>query len=110
VILTSATLRVRKETGGVLLRVRLTPKGGRDRIDSWTRDDKGTAILKVRVSAPPEKGKANAALIALLARELRLAKSLISIRAGETSRLKTVMIQGDSEALAAKFDALGENS
>jgi hypothetical protein len=100
--------RVRKETGGISLRIRLTPKGGRDRIEGWVNDEKDHAVLKVRVSAVPERGKANEALVELLAKELRIAKSLISIRSGETSRLKTVFIARDGDDLAAKVHALGE--
>jgi uncharacterized protein (TIGR00251 family) len=102
-------MRVVRETGGVSLRIRLTPKGGRDRIEGWSRDEKDRPFLKVRVSAPPEKGKANQALVALLEKEIRIAKSLISIRAGNTSRLKTVVVTGDADDLAAKFQALGEH-
>ena len=53
------------------------------------RDD-GSAVLKLRVAAVPDKGKANAAVIALLAKALGVPKSSISLIAGDTARLKTV--------------------
>lgn len=50
--------------------------------------------LKIKLTAPPVDGKANAALIAFLAKKLDIPKSSISIIRGETSRRKTVQIEG----------------
>jgi uncharacterized protein YggU (UPF0235/DUF167 family) len=83
--------------------VRLTPRGGRDAIDGWAEDASGKRHLKARVSLPPEDGKANAALIALLAKSLDIPKSYIRLAAGETSRLKTIEIVGDRATLEAKL-------
>jgi uncharacterized protein (TIGR00251 family) len=83
--------------------VRLTPRGGRDAIDGWSEDANGKRHLKARVSLPPEDGKANKALIALLAKSLDIPKSSIRIAAGETSRLKTIEIVGDRAALEARL-------
>jgi uncharacterized protein (TIGR00251 family) len=83
--------------------VRLTPRGGRDAIDGWAEDAGGKRHLKARVSLPPEDGKANKALIALLAKSLAVPKSSIRIAAGETSRLKTIEIVGDRAALEARL-------
>ena len=77
--------------------VRLTPKGAADRIDGWDTDDKGRKFLKVRVRAAPIEGRANAALIAFLARTLGVPKSRLSLVAGDTARLKQVEIDGLSE-------------
>jgi len=86
--------------------LRLTPRGGRDTIDGWTLH--GDAYyLAARVSAAPEDGKANSALIALLAKTLSVAKSSIRIAAGETSRLKTIEIGGDGAALKARLEQFG---
>ena len=49
------------------LSVRVTPRGGRDAVDGWTRDDAGRPVLKVRVAAAAADGKANAAVIGLRA-------------------------------------------
>jgi uncharacterized protein YggU (UPF0235/DUF167 family) len=86
--------------------VRLTPRGGRDAMEGWTQDSAGKKYLKARVSLPPEDGKANKALIALLAKTLDIPKSTIRIAAGETSRLKTIEVDGDSAALGAKLSEL----
>lgn len=76
------------------LAVRLTPRGGRDRIDGWAVDADGRPYLKARVSAPPVEGEANAALTALLAKALKRPKSAVRIAAGETARLKQVEVEG----------------
>ena len=88
--------------------VRLTPKGGRDAVEGWTQGVDGAIYLKARVATVPEDGKANAALIAILAKTLGIAKSKITIAGGTTSRLKTVDVGGDPRALAAQLEALGD--
>lgn len=93
---------------GVVFHVRLTPKGGRDAVEGWALAADGGRHLKVRVRAVPEQGKANAALLALLAKELGLAKSALAITGGEKARLKTVSATGDTSALAAQLDRYGE--
>jgi len=84
-------------------RVRLTPKGGRDAIEGWWRDGAGRPALKARVAAPPEDGKANTALISLVAQALDVRKSDVRIASGAASRLKTVEVQGDEAILAARL-------
>ncbi len=76
------------------LAVRLTPRGGADRIDGWGEDAAGRPLLKVRVSAPPVEGEANAALEKLMAKALGLPKSAVSVAAGQTARIKALAIQG----------------
>ncbi len=86
------------------LAVRLTPRGGRDRIDGWAADADGRAYLKVRVSAAPVEGQANAALLRLVAKALRRPASAVRIASGETTRLKQLQIEGvDQSAIAAAF-------
>ena len=88
------------------LAVRLTPRGGRDRIDGWGRDGAGRAFLKVRVAAPPVDGEANAALQTLLAKTLKVSRGAVSIVSGETARVKQVEIEGvDAEDFARAFGA-----
>jgi uncharacterized protein len=91
---------LRATVGGVLVAVRLTPKAGRARIGPVIAGAKGTAVLKVAVTAPADKGKANAALIALLAKTWRLPKTAITVVKGGTDRNKTLMIAGTPELLS----------
>ena len=76
------------------LAVRVTPKGGRDGVDGWALDAEGRPYLKVRVSAPPSDGAANAAVVALLAKTLKRPKSALTIVSGESARLKLIEIDG----------------
>ena len=73
----------------VALKVRVIPGASASTVAGWLGDR-----LKVRVSAPPERGKANAAVIKLLAAELHLEKKALSIASGSTSQNKVVEIQG----------------
>lgn len=88
---------------GVTLRVRLTPKSSRDAIEGVERLADGSAVLKARVRAVPEGGKANTALAALLAKALGVARGAVALQAGQTSRLKTVRVSGDPAALTVRL-------
>ena len=96
-------LPYRIDNGRMVLFVRLTPKGGRDGLDGVETGADGKTYLKARVSAVPEDGKANAALVALIAKKAGLAKSSVSITSGETSRLKTLELSGADTATAARL-------
>jgi uncharacterized protein YggU (UPF0235/DUF167 family) len=91
--------------GGVLVAVRLTPRARRPGVDGIAEGAGGTAVIKAAVAEPPEGGRANAALIALLAREWDLAKSDIALVAGARSRTKTVRLAGDAGRLMAMLGA-----
>ncbi|MEX6633298.1 DUF167 family protein [Hyphococcus lacteus] len=71
----------------------------------WTSAD-GNPRLAIRVSAPPDKGKANAAILKLLAKALGLPKSALTVAAGETSRLKTIEIAGSDQSLVPALEKL----
>ena len=88
------------------LSVRVTPNAGADRIEGAEIRDDGTAVLRIRVRAVPDRGKANAAVIALLAKGLGVPKSAIALVAGDTARLKTLRLSGDPAALAAAIERL----
>lgn len=88
------------------LSVRLTPNGGRDVLERLETSADDDVVLKARVSAVPENGKANKALIALLAKSLRIPKSTISFISGETARKKILRIDADPEDLIIKLEKL----
>lgn len=90
----------------VRLSVRLTPSGGRDAFDGVETAADGTYWLKARVSAPPEDGKANKALVQLLARALKVPKSGIDFISGETVRKKILRIDGDPEDVIRRLESL----
>lgn len=88
---------------GLAVTIRLTPRGGRDALDGVETLADGRQVLKARVRAAPTEGEANAALIALLAKELAVSRSQLSLTAGASARLKRIVIHGDAEALAARL-------
>jgi hypothetical protein len=88
------------------LTVRLTPRGGRDAIEGWTRDADGRPMLKARVAAAPADGAANAALIGLVARALGRPKGAVRLVGGASARVKQLEIEGvDAADLARAFGA-----
>ncbi len=89
---------------GVRLLVRVTPRASRDRLEGVV-DLPGGPAVKIAVTAPPEDGKANAAVSKLLAKFFRTAKSNIAVVSGATARTKQLEIAGDGASLAAVLDA-----
>ncbi|MBB5664399.1 hypothetical protein GGE68_002590 [Rhizobium leguminosarum] len=96
----------KKSDDHVRLAIRPTPNGGRDAIDGAETDGEGEAYLKTRVTTVPEKGKANKALILLIAKSLGIAKSSVSLVSGDTARKKILRIDGDPEDLGKKLETL----
>ena len=86
---------------GLVLHVRLTPKGGRDAIDGIETLSDGRSVLKVRVRAAPSEGEANAALCKLIAKAAGVPARDVTLTAGATSRVKRLTVSGDSVALTA---------
>jgi len=85
--------------GGVMLRVRVTPRGGRDALVGWQ-----DGLLRVRLAAPPVEGRANEALIRFLAKTLGLPPRDVRLVGGETSREKRLAIDGiGAEELHARL-------
>jgi len=99
--------RLRRRDGDILFAVRLTPKGGRDAVEGWKLGADGNEHLKARVASPPEDGKANSALIALLAKTLGVPKSTIAIAAGQTSRLKTIQLAAPPPDAIRRLETIG---
>lgn len=93
---------------GLMLSVRVTPKGGRDAIDGVWLDADEQAWLSLRVSSPPVDGAATAAVLALLAQHLDLKKRDIALVSGASARLKRFKLTGSPERLAKRVsDCIG---
>jgi uncharacterized protein (TIGR00251 family) len=90
--------------GRLRLPVRLTPKSAADRILGLAEDGPQGPALRVAVTAAPVDGKANAALIRLLAREFEMAPRDLSIVGGASSRQKLVEFAGDPSTLAPRIE------
>ena len=91
---------------GVLVDVRLTPRGGRDALEGIESRADGRAVLKARVRAAPFEGEANDALCRLLARSLDVAPRDVTIATGATARVKRVQIRGQAGAIVAALQKL----
>jgi len=85
--------------GGVLVLVKVHTQAGRDRIEGVQ-----AGRLKLSVSAAPEKGKANQAVLTLLSETLGVPRSTLRIVSGEASREKTIVARGASiESVRSKL-------
>lgn len=83
--------------------LKVTPGAATDRVVGTATDADGRVRLRVTVTAAADRGRANAAVVALLAREWALAKSDLTISRGAGDRRKTVAIAGDGCALADRL-------
>jgi len=101
---TRLALDIRRVSEGVMLKVRLTPKSSRDAVVGIEVFG-GEAVLKARVRAVPEDGRANAALEQLIAHWLKVPPSSVSVAQGGKSRIKQILVEGDTETLARSIEA-----
>ncbi len=78
--------------------VKVVPSSSKNLVVGWLGE-----TLKIKVKAPPEKGKANTAVIELLASKLCIDKDLIQVVSGHSSPFKVLSIQGldDSQIIAS---------
>jgi uncharacterized protein (TIGR00251 family) len=76
----------------MLLQVKVIPNGSKNQIMGWREN-----VLQVKITATPERGKANEAVIELLSKELNISKSSIRLVSGLISRVKKFEIEGVSE-------------
>ncbi|MFI4987871.1 MAG: DUF167 family protein [Alphaproteobacteria bacterium] len=90
---------------GVRVAVRLTPKAAREQILGTAIEADGSAVLKLAVTAVPEAGKANEALVRLLAKSWKLPRSSISLVRGAGARRKLLHLRGEPEALLARLES-----
>ena len=90
-----------RDDGRVVLRLSVSPGAGRSLVVGRHGD-----ALKVRVGAPPERGRANAAVIDLVATVLGVAQADVEVVGGETSRSKRVAVGGiDADEVDRRLDA-----
>ncbi|WP_413576808.1 DUF167 domain-containing protein [Bdellovibrio sp. HCB290] len=89
---------IEETKGGVRLHLFIQPKSSKNQIVG-----PHNGLLKIKISAPPVDGEANAELIEYLAKFFKIAKRNITLVKGDTGRTKTVEINGlsksDAEAL-----------
>lgn len=88
------------QNGCVLLPVKVVPKSSRDRIVGEL-----DGALKVSVSAPPEKGAANAAVCKLIARALGLRTPQVTVEAGHGSPRKVLRVSGAAPEVVQRLAA-----
>ncbi len=86
--------------------MKATPRAGRAGIAGVVVDAAGDAWLAVKVTVPADGGRANAALLRLLAQALEVPGSACRLVAGTASRWKRVHVAGDPQALRARAAAL----
>ena len=85
------------------IKIKVVPRASRDAVVGWLGDE-----LKLAVTAPPEKGRANKAVVALLARTLGVDARDVSVVAGHGSPRKTVSVEGmEAGRLRALLGILG---
>ena len=84
---------------GLMVHVRVKPGARRDGLEGIYEGAGGRQALKVAVKAAPEKGKANDAAIAVLAKRFGFAKSAAQVVSGKTSRSKQILIKGSAQQL-----------
>jgi len=90
---------------GVRVALRVTPKASRNAVTGLADTAEGGKALKVAVTAVPEDGKANDAVIKLLAKLWHVPKSSIAVVAGQTDRNKILHVAGDPADLMRRLAA-----
>lgn len=85
------TIQIREHPDGCILSVRAQPGARRDTIVG-----EHAGMLKVAVSAPPDKGRANEAIIEVLAQAMGIKRAQIELVSGATSRQKQFLLRGIS--------------
>ncbi len=88
------------------LTIRVVPNAGRNAIEGTLDLADGSSALKLRIAAPPEGGRANAAAIAVLAKATGLPRSAFSLKTGATARTKTILVSADAGALVQARERL----
>ncbi|GGA37142.1 DUF167 domain-containing protein [Pelagibacterium lentulum] len=92
----------------LFIRVRVTPNAARNAVAGLVMRADNRQFLAIRTSALAENGKANSAVIAIVAKALGVTKTSIAIATGSQSREKTLLISSPSESAIAKLAQLHE--
>jgi len=87
--MTAESISLESHEDGTVVPIRVTPRSSRTRII-----DIRNGVLRVSVQAPPEKGKANQALVKFLAKRLGLPRSRVLLLTGQTARTKRLLVAG----------------
>ena len=95
-----------RHADGARATLRVTPRAGHDHVTGVEIDGAGERYLAVRVSAPPEAGKANIAVIKVLARRWRIPQRDLEVVSGASARRKVLQIRGSPDVLMARLEAI----
>jgi uncharacterized protein (TIGR00251 family) len=87
-------LKIQQKDGAVIFSVKVVPRSSKTAIAGILN-----GMLKIKLAAAPEKGKANQALVEILADTLSVKKNAVKITSGLTSPIKTIEITGVSEEI-----------
>ena len=86
--------------------LKVTPRAARSAVDGVALDDRGEARLAVRVTAPPDGGQANAAVIRLLAKRWGLPARDLRLVSGAAARRKVLRVEGSPQRLLAELTTI----
>lgn len=100
----------REGRGSDVLLVRVTPRASKDGITGLHQGPEGQVSLAIKVTAVPDKGRANKAVIDVLAKAARLPRSAFTIVSGETNRMKSILVAGSTERLQGLIASLDKES
>jgi len=96
----------RETEEGLAVFIKITPKSSKDAIEGCFEASDGVWCLKVRVRAQPEKGRANKALIKLMAKQLGVPQSSLTIITGTKDRNKTLLAKGEKQPIKLSISRL----
>lgn len=96
----------KQQIDGIYLYIKVTPKASQNKIGKVIIDKDGNNILKIYVTSEPEHGKANIAIIELLAAKLGITKSLITIIKGYTHKNKICLIKNTDKTTVLALNSI----
>lgn len=96
----------RPVSDGVVLEVRVIPKASANAVQGLHESSDGVLSLKVKVRAQPEQGKANAGVIEVLSKALKVPKSRFEVVSGSTQPRKSLLIRGEASDITKKLEKL----